>query len=63
MWHIWDTEQVYTGFWSIDLRKGDDLEDLGIDGSIMLKWIFKKWDGEAWTGVLSLRTGTGGRHL
>jgi hypothetical protein len=22
---------------------------------MILKWIFKKWDGEAWTGVLWLR--------
>ena len=31
-----------------DLRKRGHLEDLGIDGRTA-KWIFKKWDGEAWT--------------
>jgi len=25
----------------------------------ILEWIFRKWDGEAWTGLMCLRIGTG----
>jgi hypothetical protein len=39
------------------------LGDPGKDGRIILKWIFKKWAGEAGTGFIRLRIGTGGGHL
>jgi hypothetical protein len=35
---------------------------LRLNGSIILKWIFKKVGGEAWSALLWLRIGTGGGH-
>jgi len=33
------------GFWWGNLRERDHLEDQGVDGGTILRWIFRKWDG------------------
>ena len=35
----------FTGFWWGSLRKRDQWEDPGVDWRIILRWIFRKWDG------------------
>jgi hypothetical protein len=39
------------------------LVDSGLDESMILRWILKKWDVGVWTGLSWLRIETGGGHL
>ena len=55
--------EAYTVFWWGTLREKDHLGHPGIDGRIILRWIFTKQDVGVWTGSSWLRIGTAGRHL
>jgi hypothetical protein len=59
-----DRTGLYKVWWR-NLREKDHLEDQNVDGRIILRWIFRKWDveGGARTGSIWLRMGTGGGHL
>jgi hypothetical protein len=45
------------------LSERDILEDLAVDGRIILRWIFRKLDLRAWTELICLRIRTGGGLL
>ena len=63
MQRVWGRRETYTGFRWGNLTETDHLGKPGVDGRIILKWIFKKWDVGVWTGSSWFRIGTGGGQL
>jgi hypothetical protein len=52
--------EVYTGFCWGNFKERDNLEDPGLDRRIILKWIFRKWDGGVdWIDTVRNRDGCG----
>jgi len=43
-------ERRIKGFWWGNLKERDHLGNPGVDGRIILRWIFRKWDVGIWTG-------------
>jgi hypothetical protein len=50
MWHVWEKGEVHTGFWWGDLTERGHLEDLGVDGNVMLNMDLQEvgWGGMDW---------------
>jgi hypothetical protein len=46
-----------------NLRERNQLEEPDVDGRIILRCIFRKWDVGAWTGSSWLGIGTSDGHL
>jgi hypothetical protein len=63
MCQVWGAGEVHTGVWWGDVTVKDHLKDLGVDGRIILQWIFMKWDGETWAGLIWIKIGTDGGRL
>ena len=42
-------EEMDTECWWGNLREREHLGDPDVDGMIILRWIFRKWDVEVWT--------------
>jgi len=64
--HNEELNDLHTGFWWGNLRERDHLEDPIVDGRIIVRWIFRKWDwvgGRIWPGLIGFRIETGGGHL
>jgi len=45
------------------MKERNHLRDPDLDGRMILRWIFRKWDVGVWTGSNWLRIGTGGGLL
>jgi hypothetical protein len=53
-------EAIHTGFWWGIVWERDHLGDPSVNGCVIIRWIFRKWDVGVWTGSSWLRIGTGG---
>ena len=59
---VWFIE-VCTKFRWGNLRETDHWGDQDVDGRIILRWIFRMWEGVVWAGWSWLRIRTGGGRL
>jgi hypothetical protein len=60
--HFGGEARYIKGFGSGNERERGKLEDPGLSGRIILRWIFRKWDMGARTGLIWLGIDTVGEH-
>jgi len=60
MWRVWVRRGGCIGSCWGNRRERDHLGDLGVDGWIILGWIFRRWDVGIWTGLGWPRIDAGG---
>ena len=63
MQRVWGRGEAYAGVWWGNLRERDHCGDADVDGRIILRWIFRKWDVGSGNWLSWLRIGTGGGPL
>jgi hypothetical protein len=63
MYRVWGRGEAFTGFWWGNLEERGHWGDPGVNGRIILGWIFRKWDVGVGIGFSWLRIGKGGGHL
>ena len=51
------------GVYRVLVGKLEEKREPGVDGRIIVRWIFRKWDVGVWIGSSWLRMGTGGGQL
>jgi hypothetical protein len=56
MWFVWERREKHSRLFGGNLRETDHLEYLGMNGGIMFKLIFNKYDKMLCIGVLGTRT-------
>jgi hypothetical protein len=62
MLRVWGRGGVYR-VWCENLRERDHWGDPGVNGKIILRRIFRKWDMGVWNGLSWRKIETVGGHL
>jgi hypothetical protein len=60
MWHDWEREVVFRGFWLGGQTVRDHWGDIGVYGRITLSWTLGRWGSMGPTGFSWLRIGSTG---